>query len=213
MNHYDTLGVPHDADTETIKKAYRRKAKEHHSDREGGNDATMADINVAYQVLSDPEQRAKYDMGMGDDVDPLERHALDCLIQFFAHYLEEGGDENPLLIIRNTMMKAKPIEQARIDELTRRIRSIERKCAKVRRKKAGVNLIEVLSKQLLIHCRQKITEHEYEIKTADVVLRLLDDYECDTVDTTTSPLRAHRRVPGLAGLIEEQMITSKYGNK
>lgn len=211
MNHYDTLGVPHDADADTIKKAYRRKAKEHHSDREGGDDGTMAEINVAYQVLSDPEKRAKYDMGQGDDVDPLERHALDCLTQFFAHYLEEGDDENPLVFIRNTMMKAKPMEQARIDVLKRRIISIEKKCAKVRRKNAGLNLVEALSKQLLIHCRQQITEREYEIKTADAVLRLLDDYECDI----SSPQYSEQfdRLRLLADRLTLDALQRNYGKK
>ncbi|WP_061963398.1 DnaJ C-terminal domain-containing protein [Demequina aurantiaca] len=61
---YKTLGVPKDADEATIKKAYRKQAKELHPDRNPGNasaEKRFKDVGEAYAVLSDKTQREQYD--------------------------------------------------------------------------------------------------------------------------------------------------------
>jgi len=60
MDHYQTLGVGRDADTPTIKKAYRKLASKHHPDK-GGDEARFKEIQQAYETLSDPQKRAEYD--------------------------------------------------------------------------------------------------------------------------------------------------------
>jgi len=61
---YAVLGVPKDADAATIKKAYRKLAREKHPDHNPGDAAAEAkfkEIGEAYSVLSDTEQRQQYD--------------------------------------------------------------------------------------------------------------------------------------------------------
>ena len=64
-DYYDLLGVERNASEDELKKAYRRKALELHPDRNYGNvDETtrlFAEIQSAYEVLSDPQERAWYD--------------------------------------------------------------------------------------------------------------------------------------------------------
>lgn len=51
INHFTALGIPESTDDDlTVKRAYRSKARKHHSDV-GGDDAEMARINHAYEVL------------------------------------------------------------------------------------------------------------------------------------------------------------------
>lgn len=61
--HYDNLQIPRDADEQTIRQAYRRLSKQYHPDLNPSEDASriMQIINRAYEVLSDPKQRAEHD--------------------------------------------------------------------------------------------------------------------------------------------------------
>lgn len=60
---YATLGIPRDASDADIKKAYRKLAMEYHPDRNGAADAEarFKEIVEAYEVLKDPDKRARYD--------------------------------------------------------------------------------------------------------------------------------------------------------
>ena len=63
-DHYQRLGLAADAAPAAVKQAYRRLARRHHPDLNRGAPGAqelMKQINEAYQVLSDPAQRAVYD--------------------------------------------------------------------------------------------------------------------------------------------------------
>ncbi|MBN9223344.1 MAG: molecular chaperone DnaJ [Microbacterium sp. SCN 70-27] len=64
-DHYEVLGVSRDASPEEIKKAYRRLARQLHPDVNPGEEASerFKLVTHAYDVLSDPEQRQRYDLG------------------------------------------------------------------------------------------------------------------------------------------------------
>lgn len=60
---YTVLGVPRDADADTIRKAFRKLARKHHPDKSKAEDAEerFKEISAAHELLSDPEKRALYD--------------------------------------------------------------------------------------------------------------------------------------------------------
>jgi len=72
-DYYEILGVKKDATPEEIKKVYRKLALKHHPDRNSSDsdaEKKFKEINEAYQVLSNPEKRARFDQfgsadGMG----------------------------------------------------------------------------------------------------------------------------------------------------
>lgn len=69
-NYYEILGVPLDADTDTLKRAYRQLARRYHPDLAGPAGAVqMKRINRAYAVLSDSEKRLNYDTILGGTID------------------------------------------------------------------------------------------------------------------------------------------------
>lgn len=64
-DHYAALGVDRGASVDEIKKAYRKLAREYHPDvnPDPATAEKFKDISTAYEVLSDPEKRQRYDLG------------------------------------------------------------------------------------------------------------------------------------------------------
>lgn len=69
-DYYKVLDVSRDADEREIKRAYRKASKEYHPDKAAQKGVSaeeaqkkMAAINEAYEVLSDPELKARFDRG------------------------------------------------------------------------------------------------------------------------------------------------------
>ncbi len=79
--YYKVLGVDSKASPEQIKRAYRQLAKKYHPDLHPGDKAAeekFKELNEAYEVLSDPEKRARYDQ-LGDQ---------------YVHWQQGGGMGN-----------------------------------------------------------------------------------------------------------------------
>jgi DnaJ family protein A protein 2 len=86
---YDLLGIPPNATEADVKKAYRKKAKEHHPDKNINNpDASQKfqEMLAAYEILSDPDSRELYDrfgmQGLSKDAGP-NMDPSDVFAQFF----------------------------------------------------------------------------------------------------------------------------------
>lgn len=64
QDYYESLGIPRTASPEDIKQAFRKLARIHHPDvakNKVAGEAKFKEINEAYEVLSDPEKRRRYD--------------------------------------------------------------------------------------------------------------------------------------------------------
>jgi DnaJ-class molecular chaperone len=76
-DYYQILGVSRNASEKEIKQAYRRLARKHHPDLNPGDksaESKFKEINAAYEVLSNPEKRKKYDQ-FGDQWEYAEQSA------------------------------------------------------------------------------------------------------------------------------------------
>src|SRR2546421_12378066 len=86
-DYYKTLGVAGRASEKEIKSAYRRLARQYHPDVNKDPKATdrFKLINEAYEVLSDPKKRSKYDQ-LGSDWERIEREQ-----EFARQYQSQAG--------------------------------------------------------------------------------------------------------------------------
>ncbi|KAB8293132.1 hypothetical protein EYC80_007485 [Monilinia laxa] len=97
--YYELLGVERQASDDEIKKAYRKKALELHPDRNYGNvetaTAKFAEVQSAYEVLSDPQERSWYDshrlsiLGGGDPAE--DDFAANVRVTSAAHIISLIG--------------------------------------------------------------------------------------------------------------------------
>jgi curved DNA-binding protein len=100
-DYYEVLGVPRDADQDTIRRSYRKLARKYHPDLNSDSDAEerFKELGEAYEVLSDADKRERYDR-LGARWREVEREAPDESFEdFFAHqgfgdgaHVEVGDD-------------------------------------------------------------------------------------------------------------------------
>ena len=107
---YEILGVDRNVDEDTIKKAFRKLALQHHPDRNPGDkqaEAKFREASEAYRILADSAQRAKYDRfghaafdGPGAGFEPhTERGEMsaDGVVGERANLLDEARRAIPLV--------------------------------------------------------------------------------------------------------------------
>ena len=91
---YEVLGVGRDADTASIRGAYRARAKKAHPDQ-GGTDEAFNQLTIAHDVLTNDERRARYDAtgqwDMGDPDDPDAR-AFSIIGEALMGVVQGDGD-------------------------------------------------------------------------------------------------------------------------
>lgn len=104
-NYYHILGVSRDASDEEIKKAYRRLVFEHHPDRHPQNkdsEERIREINVAYEMIGDPERRRTYDrLSWGDEPRATSVDPGLILNEIEQKLFDEGRKEVFAVLMRN----------------------------------------------------------------------------------------------------------------
>lgn len=92
--YYDILGVAPSASQNDIKKAYRKLSTQYHPDRNPSEEAheKFTKIASAYEVLSDPEKRRKYDQ-YGPDFEKQEQQAANPFGDFFGDFFGHGQQQ------------------------------------------------------------------------------------------------------------------------
>jgi curved DNA-binding protein CbpA len=185
MDLYEILNVLRDADQVAIKKAYRKLASKHHTDK-GGDDAKMAQVNVAYETLSDPNKRERYDrtgeIGNGPGI---YTEAENMICSAFDGAIERCDDyTDAVKVIVDTLANKTEEVQKAINAGERKIGEIEKRRTRVRRKGGGTDLYERVISHKLRMAQQKKAQDEHHLLVIQAGQKIIADYECSvkTVD-------------------------------
>ena len=171
---YETLGVEPDASADEIKKAHRRAAQRSHPDREGGDTKQFQVVTAAYQVLKDPERRAKYDE-TGETGDAAGDPVTDRLVQLFNMIVEsEEFDCNIIDKCKShiaSAMQQLKLEQNKVDATLHRLESQVGRIGT-----DGHNLFENILNAKIESLAKKYKHLEDETEILSKMKELLDDY-------------------------------------
>ena len=98
---YQILGVSRDADADTLKRAYRKLARQYHPDinKEPGAEDKFKEIGKAYEALADPETRARYDQfgeaGLGGAAGMPDMGDMGGFADLFETFFNGFGGQSP----------------------------------------------------------------------------------------------------------------------
>lgn len=180
IDHYEILGVPRDADLEDIKKAYRKKAKKHHTDREGGDNEEMAKVNVAYETLSDSDRRAHYDRTGNDNLNMLMTVAHQQIVNLAMQWLQNFANEGDMIewVTAQLMQQRSNIVQGKSNGQNV-INRLNKALSKLHYKGNGKNLIAEMIEQQLAGIQQQLTNSDIQVEQIEVAINMAQSYEYD----------------------------------
>lgn len=195
-DYYETLGVKRDASGEELRKAFRRKAKQHHPDRQGGDAQKMARTNRAYETLSDPSRRLTYDKTGHDQApDHIEVGAREIVIKKFMQWFGEDRSGDMLGWSTATVYQEIQGYQAQLSQGTQLHTKLKRKLKRLKFKGKGTNIIGFALDHQLEAIKQQIEMVQQNIVKHERAMILIKDFEFEVeVEVPTSQYMSFTRV-------------------
>ena len=179
---YEILGVNQNATLAKIKSAYRKLAAKHHPDHDGDRE-TFEAIQLAFDILSDPDRRERFDRtGQTDDIEleiqaNVERTIAGC---FEAAFDQER--KGPFEFMRDHVARLRSLAMDGKNASQKQIKKIEKRAARIRAKdESAAEAAEEFRKRLL----STMESHKATIQEADIALKAfkrvmekIDHLEC-----------------------------------
>lgn len=180
---YDTLGVSPDASPEDIKAAHRRAVKQNHPDAGGNTDAFRA-VQRAYDVLSDPKHRARYDAtGSTDTMNREDRISAMAQERFGAMLIEILQSDDPFVFRRDWVAEAKRQAGKDRTRITAELKAIKAKQAQAEKLAARFKTTAPrnIPRDVLAHVGREIgrtiAQAEEKLEVLARYEQILADYE------------------------------------
>jgi curved DNA-binding protein CbpA len=185
-NLYDILGLSKNATFEEIKSKYKSLAQQHHPDK-GGDPELFKEIKNAYEVLSDPANRKKYDTtGHYESFASIRDQALEQLSRLFFNIIPNinADIDDLILIMKNESRKERENVNHNINTCNGYILKLNKIINKIKKKNnQSENLLKMFAEnQLRIH-ENELQNFIRQIEVINVVIEMLEDYQYGDVAT------------------------------
>lgn len=182
MSHYDTLGVEKKATPEEIKTAHRRLARRYHPDVSKETDATekFKVVQVAFDVLSDPERRAYYDetgFDQKEDDEVEGRSMLAGIMKKAVSVLVDHPEAMPLAVISGMLDATQDTINANKDKLADALVQMRKMKKRLKTKEGVHNMFEAIVDQRIEGAEAMMLTFPSAIKRVGIARRLLGQYE------------------------------------
>lgn len=204
IDPYEALGLPRDATSEDIRKAYRQRAKKAHPDA-GGSTEEFEAISRAMTLLTDPVRRERFD-DYGDTSetpDNVEVMAMELVVQFISNSLEAVAQNNLPMHDLNFIEGGKIWCDQRIGEFKKfnrtfqqQIKLREKVKKRLRTKRASDPVSRMLDHQIG-EFKTRIAGNEKQIEITARARQLFGDYEF--LPDPDEPAATHQVPPGFFG--------------
>lgn len=180
-DYYSILGLEKGASSEEIRKAYKTLAQKYHPDKKDGDEAKYLEIQEAYNILIDPERRARYDSGeeVHEDRMTPERQAKTFIYNVFDSLLSNPDEfkiekaRQDLIDMRDTMETLKEkAEKTKLkyEALFGRVKSDDPQ-----------NGLSQLIKNKIDTLTGQIFKFDFSKQAADIAVELLSQYELEEI--------------------------------
>lgn len=176
---YDVLGVAKDADTATIKRAYRKHAQRTHPDK-GGDGAQFSQLASAYELLTDAKRRLHYDR-TGETNGRTDQQMMNEIAGLVLATIDQTPDIercDVMAIAQNAVRKCRGELQQQQRQTIARIDKRERAIKRIRAKRPDDLLLVMLNAQVAKE-RQEQERLTDQFAGLNRILELLVTYSYD----------------------------------
>lgn len=181
MNPYEVLGVAKNATMDEIKKAHRKLATKHHPDKGGETDAFQR-IQHAFEILSDPERRKRFDE-FGDASNPkdLKSQMLNELAGLMLVVIDQVDIERNDIVhvmksrINNEISKGQQVMSNLGQQIQKREKVIKRLTLKDA--EGGQNVMLNMLEASIGEVRQRLSQVSEAIDRMAQMREILEEYQ------------------------------------
>jgi curved DNA-binding protein CbpA len=181
MTLYEILGVKPDASQDEIKKAFRIKAMKTHPDRPEGDEELFKRVQRAYDVLSDPEKRKRYDE-TGDDgssnansFEEQVRIELVSLAAVVMHSIDEVS-EDLLVCMQQEISRRREQNTVNIQSVKAQLKKIEKVLKRLSHKDGSSSPIAMMMEGYKDKFTQSVHQYEHAFKLLSAMEKELKGY-------------------------------------
>ena len=186
FNPYEALGVSEDATQEQIKKAYRDSSKALHPDKNPNNpeaEKMFKVVNEAYQILSDPERKHKYDTTgqvekEASDMQSLLTFVSMCLEQFLS---QKDAKYDSFTVYVNDSLKGYVMNcSKREEELNQRHEELLEMLDRMRKDGQKTSPLHLIVQSEIDDVSKQQTDMMLKIKKHNRMLEMMEGYTYET---------------------------------